>query len=169
MSCDLTRSRGRQCKDVLGGNSYIYPYDYLVDSFTVVAGEGTAMNVALTDAFSYLLEGDANTLEQVMDSTTNRVNTQTLSIQLSKMTAADNAEFNLLAASRAPVVVKDKAGNYHALGITEGMVWNITSTTGGAKGDVPGYTITATAQESELAPILDSATVTAFLAVVTAP
>tara|TARA_R110000772_G_scaffold33245_2_gene81005 strand:+ start:1511 stop:2029 length:519 start_codon:yes stop_codon:yes gene_type:complete len=171
MACDLTRSRGKECTDILAGNSSIYLYDDMDAPFTVVAGAATAMNVALTANFSYALQGDGSTLEQAMvsdKSTGTRVNTQTITVVLNKMTALDAAEFNLLAASNAQCVVKDRAGNYHALGITEGMQWNVTATTGGAKTDASGYTLVGIAQEAQLAPILDSATTTAFLAVTTA-
>lgn len=169
MACDLTRSRGKECKDVMGGNSVIYLYDELQDPFTLVAESATGMNVLLTAAYSYELEGDGSTLEQVMVSDINtgtRTNTQTITFVLKKQTTADLAEFNLLAASGAQAVVKDRAGNFHALGITEGMSWNITSTTGAAKTDLQGFTIVGTATETQFAPLLDSATQTAFLAVV---
>ena len=161
MACDLTRSRGKECTDILAGNSSIYLYDDMDAPFTVLAGAATAMNVALTANFSYALQGDGSTLEQAMVSDKNtgtRVNTQTITVVLNKMTALDAAEFNLLAASNAQCVVKDRAGNYHALGITEGMQWNVTATTGGAKTDASGYTLVGVAQEAQLAPILDSAT-----------
>ena len=84
------------------------------------------------------------------------------------MTAVDSAEFNILCASFAQAVVKDRNGNYVALGVTEGMDWNITASTGGAKTDLSGFTLVGTAVESEFAPFLDSATVTAFEAVTVA-
>ena len=172
MACDLTRSRGKECSDGLSGNSSIYLYDDMSDAFTVSAGnEATAMNAALTANFSYALEGDGSTLEQAMVSDKNtgtRVNTQTITVVLNKMSAADAAEFNLLAASSAQCVVKTRSGDYHALGITDGVQWNITGSTGGAKSDANGYTLVGVAQESKLAPILDASTVTAFLAVTTA-
>ena len=171
MACDLTRSRGKECKDILAGNSSVYLYDDMDAPFTITAGAATAMNVGLTANFSYALEGDGSTLEQAVVSDRNtgtRVNTQTVTIVLKKMTALDAAEFNLLAASNAHCVVKDRAGNYHALGITEGMDWSVTATTGGAKTDHQGYTIVGVATEAQLAPLLDSSTQTAFLAVTTA-
>ena len=126
------------------------------------------MNVLLTENYSYELEGDGNTLEQVMvssRSTGTRVNTQTLTIVLKKMSAADAAEFNLLCASFAQAVIKTRNGDYIALGVTEGMDWSVTATTGGAPTDLVGYTITGVAIEPVLAPFLDAATQTAFLAV----
>ena len=48
------------------------------------------------------------------------------------------------------------------------MDWTVTASTGGAMGDLSGYTIVGTAQESKLAPTLDAATITAFEAVTVA-
>ena len=66
MACLLTSGRAKVCKDGLGGQSTLYLFDSLPDAFTVSNGEATAMNVLLTAAFAYPLEGDGNTLEQSM-------------------------------------------------------------------------------------------------------
>lgn len=157
------------CKDGLGGQSTLYLYNSLEDAFTVLNGEATAMNVGLTAAYAYPLEGDGNTLEQNMVSDRNtgtRVNTQTLTIVLKNMDAATNAEFNLLAAGYPQAVVVDRNGNYIALGLDDGIDFTVVSTTGGAKTDMNGYTLTGVSTTSELAPQLDDSTQTAFLAVV---
>ena len=169
MACDLTRSRTKECKDSLGGNSKIFLYDFIEDPFTVVAGEATAVNAGITSVYSYEIEGDGSTLEEAMVSDRNtgtRTNTQTATVVLKKLTAVDAAEFNILAASFSQCVVKDRNGNYLALGITEGMDWNITGSTGGAKTDLSGFTLVGTSVESKFAPYLDAATITAFEALV---
>lgn len=171
MACDITNGRNRPCKDSLGGNSVLYLYNGLEDPFTVVAGEATAMNVALASAWKFELEGDLNTLVQDMPSDRNtfsRVNTQTLSIVLKKMDAATNAEFNLLCAGFPQAVIVDRNGNHLAIGIDDGIDFQIATATGGAKTDGNLYTLTGVSTTSELAPILDSATVLAFEAIVQA-
>ena len=169
MACDLTSGFTRECKDSLGGNKNVYLYNELEDSFTVVASEATAMNVALTAAYKYELEGDLNTLVQNMPSDRNtfaRVNTQTLTLVIKVPTAAKNAEFNLLAANFSHAVVQDRNGNYLVIGIDDGIDWTVEANSGGAKSDGSIYTLTGVSTTNELAPILDSATETAFLAVV---
>ena len=111
MACDITIGRDRACKDGLGGNSTLYLYNELADAFTVENGEATEMNVLLTAAFAFPLEGDGNTLEQSMVSDRNtgtKVNTQTLTVMLKNMDAATSAEFNLLAAGYPQAVVVDR-------------------------------------------------------------
>jgi hypothetical protein len=169
MPCLITSSRAKACKDGLGGQSTLFLYNSLEDAFTVLNGEATAMNVALTAAFSYPLEGDGNTLDQSIvgdRNTGTRVNTQTLTVVLKQMDAATNAEFNLLVAGYPQAVVVDRNGNYIALGLDDGIDFTVVASTGGAKTDMNGYTLTGVSTVSELAPHLDSATITAFEAVV---
>jgi len=169
MACDITIGRDRACKDGLGGNSTLYLYNELADAFTVLNGEATAMNVLLTAAFAFPLEGDGNTLEQSMVSDRNtgtKVNTQTLTVMLKNMDAATSAEFNLLAAGYPQAVVVDRNGNHHAIGLDDGIDFTVLASTGGAKTDMNGYTLTGVATTTDIAPILDDATVAEFEAVV---
>jgi hypothetical protein len=170
MACLLTSGRAKVCKDGLGGQSTLYLFDSLPDAFTVGSGgEATAMNAALTAAFAYPLEGDGNTLEQSMvgdRNTSSRVNTQTLTTVLKAMDAATNAEFNLLVAGYPSAVVVDRNGNYIALGLDDGIDFTVVASTGGAKTDGNLYTLTGVSTTKDLAPFLDSATQTSFLAVV---
>ena len=64
MACTLTKGRQRACKESIGGTSKLYLFDYLEDAFTISAGEATAMNVALTAAWTYDLVGDASTFTE---------------------------------------------------------------------------------------------------------
>tara|TARA_B110000902_G_C14147764_1_gene528311 strand:- start:237 stop:749 length:513 start_codon:yes stop_codon:yes gene_type:complete len=169
MACDITIGRDRACKDGLGGNSTLYLYNELSDAFTVLNGEATAMNVLLTAAFAFPLEGDGNTLEQSMVSDRNtgtKVNTQTLTVMLKNMDAATSAEFNLLAAGYPQAVVVDRNGNHHAIGLDDGIDFTVLASTGGAKTDMNGYTLTGVATTTDIAPLLDEATITAFEGVV---
>lgn len=171
MACDITQGRDRVCKSGLGGNAELYLFNYLADPFTHASGEATAMNASLTVAYKYELEGDGNTLVENMVSDRNTgtvVNTQTLTVTLKQMSAAMSAEMTLLAKGFPMAVVKDRMGNYHAIGIEDGIDFTIDAATGGAKTDMNGYTLTGVSTVSELSPKLDASTITAFLAVVAA-
>lgn len=171
MACDITAGKAKGCKDSIGGNSILYLWSPIVDPFTIVASEGTAMNVLLTEAFQFDLVGDLSTLTENMVSdrqTQTTVNTQTVVAAFNKMDAATAANFNLLAYGYPQGMVKDRNGEYHLIGQTDGIDFTIDGTTGGAKTDLNGFTITGVSTEGALSPKLDSATVTAFLAIVTA-
>ena len=171
MSCssDITAGRTRVCKSSLGGNSILYLYNFVQDPFTVVDGEATAVNVELTEAFAFELEGDGNTLVENMVSdrnTSTTVNTQTLTAILKKIDATTSAEMNLLAKGYPQAVVLDRNGIAHALGITDGIDFTVDSATGGVKTDLNGFTLTGVSTEGNLSPKLDAATLTAFQALV---
>jgi hypothetical protein len=169
MACDITAGRLRACKDGIGGVGELYLFNFVENPFTVANGVATAINPLLTEAFKFELEGDGNTLVQDMVSDRNtgtRVNTQTLTVMLKKISATDSANMNLLAAGFPMAVVKDRNGIYHAVGIDDGIDFTIQEATGGAKTDMNGYTLTGVSTTGSLAPKLDSSTVTAFLALV---
>jgi hypothetical protein len=63
-------------------------------------------------------------------------------------------------------VVKDRNGIYHAIGIEDGIDFTVAQTTGGAKGELNGYTLTGVSTTGSLSPKLDTATAAAFIALV---
>ena len=169
MACDITKGRARVCKDSIGGNSKFYPFNYLEDAFTIVAGVATAINPALTIVYAYDLEGDGNTLAQNFvgeRANGTSINTQTLTLVLKQMDASTSAEMNLVVKGYPMGVVKDRNGNYHLIGSDDGIDFTVDASTGGAKTDLNGYTLTGVSTTGAIAPILDEATVTAFLALV---
>jgi len=169
MACDITAGRVRACKQLLGGTSKLYLFNYLEDPFTVLAGEATAVNAALTTVYEYDILGDTNTFVENMVSDRNTgvtVNTQTLTIFLGGLDATTSVQMNLLAYGTPQAVIRDRNGVYHAVGISEGIDFTVDSTTGGASTDANGYTLTGVSTEVALSPKLDSATITAFLALV---
>ena len=169
MACDITSGRAKVCKDSIGGNSKLYMFNYLEDAFTITGGLATAINPSLTEVFEYELEGDGNTLVQNMVSERQNgttINTQTLTVILKQMDAVTSAEMNIVAKGYPMAVVKDRNGKYHAIGLQDGIDFTVDAVTGGAKTDLNGYTLTGVATTGSIAPILDPATITAFLALV---
>jgi hypothetical protein len=169
MACDLTSGRVKGCKDSIGGTSVLYLFNYLADAFTVLAGEATAMNVALTAAYSYELVGDGSSFSEnpVSDRQTGTVtNTQTITAALHKIDAATSAELNLVAKAYPIAVIKDRNGIYHLVGQTDGIDFSIESATGSAKSDFNGFTLTGVSVEQNLSPKLDATASAAFLLVV---
>jgi hypothetical protein len=167
MSCDITTGFGDLCKDSLGGNSSIYVFNSVDDPFTLVASAATAINPLITVVYEYAIIGDLNTFGQSMPpdrNTLSTVNTQTLVVTIGKQDATKAAELNLLAKGFPMCVVKDREGNYHAMGIDDGIDFTVDATTGGAKADGNLYTLTGVSTTGALAPILDSATEAALLA-----
>jgi len=154
MACDLSLGRKVPCKDSIGGlkNVYFvnfgdatgYTYDVTdTDVITDVAGTPTA--------FKYELDGTANNLVQNINSSADNGTTffeQVLTLQLKKLTPKMHKELKLMVYGRPQAIVEDNNGNLHYCGLTRGMnVTGGTVVTGGALGDLSGYTLTLTGQE----------------------
>jgi len=168
-TCDITKGRSKPCKTHLGGSSKLYLFNYLEDPFTIVGGEATAMNVLLTESFVYDLVGDGQVLAEsvVSDSNTGTtVNTQTITAILQGLDFSTSNEMKLIANGYPQAIVKTNDGNYHLVGQTEGIDFSVEATTGTTENEFSGYTLTGVSKEGSLSPILDSSTVTAFLATV---
>jgi len=83
---------------------------------------------------------------------------------LKKQTKASADELALIVKSRPIAVVEFRDGRHVVCGISDGTVATGDIQSGGAKGDFNGYNLTLTATEVLPAPTLDSATVTALIA-----
>lgn len=64
MACVLTSGRTEPCRDAIGGLKAAYFIDYIEDSFTITAGEATAIDAGIADVYKYELLADGNTLEE---------------------------------------------------------------------------------------------------------
>ncbi len=169
MACDITAGRLRACKQNLGGLGKLYLFNFVQDPFTVVNGVATAINPLLTVVYKYEIEGDGNNVAESLvpdRNTGTSVNTQTTTIVLKKIDATTSLQLNLLAYGFPMAVVKDRNGIYHAIGIDDGIDFTVAQTTGGAKTELNGYTLTGVSTTGALSPKLDSDTIADFLALV---
>ena len=164
MACDLTLGRKEPCKDVVGGLKNVYFVGYgKLGTVTLTNDEITNMtgdSGALT-AFKYELKGNSS-FEQTINASRENGTTffeQTLNLTLKKLTKEDNKELKLLAYGRPHVAVEDYNGNVFMMGLEHGAdVSGGSIVTGGAMGDLSGYTLTLTAQETLPANFMDSDT-----------
>lgn len=169
MACVLTTGRTEPCSDAIGGLKKLYLFDFVEDSFTVTAGEATAIDAGVTTVFEYELLADGNTLVETFTEDRNAgtsIYEQVLTVALKKQTKDSANELALIVKARPVAVVLDRQGNYKVVGISDGTVATGSIESGGAKGEFNGYNLTLTATETAPAPYLDSATVTAFLLLV---
>jgi len=169
MACDITAGREKACKQGLGGIGKLYLFNFVENPFTVLAGVATAINPLLTTVFEYELEGDGNNVAESLVPDRNNgttVNTQTSTFVLKKIDAVTSAQMNILAYGFPMAVVKDRNGIFHAIGIDDGIDFTVAQSTGGAKADLNGYTLTGVSTTGSLSPKLDATTVIAFLALV---
>lgn len=146
--------------------------DYASPNFTVSAGEATAIDAGITEVFKYYTRADETDLVETPASSRNNgttIVTQTLNMRLLKRDAATSAEIILLAKARPIIVVVTEAGDYLLMGRRDGAdLTGGTATTGRALEDFSGYDLVFEAKELSMAPHLDSSTVTALEALVSA-
>ena len=168
MACVLTTGRTEPCRDAVGGLKAVRFIDFQEDAFTISAGEATAIDVGVTACYKYELLDNGNTFNESGgapdDSTGTSVINQTGTIRLKKQGTATANEINLLKKARPIAVYEYRDGSHRIQGISDGTVISLETESGGAKGDFNGYTLTLTSTEVDLAPTLDSATVTALIA-----
>jgi len=153
MACDISKGRLEACKDSVGGLKAVYFVNYgdatgytydATDTDVIDAVAGTPV------AYKYELKG-ANTFTQNINSSREAGTTfyeQVLELTFKKLTVKDHKELKLMSYGRPQVIVEDYNGNFFYAGLENGMdVTGGTIVTGGAMGDLSGYTLTLTGQE----------------------
>ena len=153
MAFDISLGRIEPCKDSLGGLKAVYFVNW--GDMTGVTYDATNTDVidavaGNPDAYKYDLKG-ASTFTQNVNSSRENGTTffeQVLELTFKKLTVKDHKELKLMAYGRPNVIVEDNNGNFFLAGLDHGMdVTGGTIVTGGAFGDLSGYTLTLTGQE----------------------
>jgi len=166
MACDLTRGRKEPCKDVVGGIKAVYFTDFgdlgTVSYTDAPNGDYEIATLSGTfDAYKYDVKGNSS-LEQTINASREngtQFYEQTLNLTLHKLSKEDHKEIKILAAGRPHIAVEDYNGNVMMVGLEHGAdVSGGTIVTGAAMGDLSGYTLTFTAQETAPANFLDGPT-----------
>ena len=163
MACNLTTGRELPCKDSVGGIKAVYLADYgTLGTLTVTSGEVTAIS-GTPDLFQFDVKGNSS-LEQAITSSRENGTTfyeQTLNLTLTKLDVATQQEIILMAKARPHIFVEDYNGNYFLVGAVHGAdVSGGTIVTGAAMGDLSGFTLVFSAQETLPAYFVTSTVVT---------
>ena len=166
MSCNLTLHRSEPCKDSVGGLDKVYFVNY--GTLGVVAYDSSNSDMIETvagvgdvdpKAYEYDIKGTSSFTQNIQSSRENGTTAfeQVLELSLHKLTVADHKELKLLSWGRPHVIIKDNNGNLFLAGLEHGMdVSGGTVVTGGAMGDLSGYTLTLTGMEKLPANFLDA-------------
>ena len=172
MACDfIDDGRALNCKNSVGGLKAVYFAEF--DEATNIGWvKDTSLDTIddITTAgtvFKYDLKGNS-TFEQTI--TASRENgtvfyEQALNLTLPKLSAVDNKAVKFLATSNPQIIVEDYNGNLFLVGREHGAdVSGGTIVTGGAMGDMSGYTLTFSGMETSPAEFVtpDATTAVAF-------
>jgi hypothetical protein len=171
MPCNLSAGRNEVCKESIGGLAGVYFINYTTGSFTKNgSGEVTAVPSGSTLYF-YDLKGTSAYTETVNTSRENGTTffSQELVLNLKKLTNEMTTQLKLMSYGRPQVIVWTMNGDALLVGEREGAdVTAGTIQTGGAMGDLYGYSVTLTGQEQLPAAFLSGSTTTNALGGLTA-
>lgn len=177
MSCDISKGKLElACKDAVGGLNAIYLANYS-DSYGFTVSSGTASGHVLTDlgsvteVFKYALKNTANTFQQDIQSSRDNGTTlfnQVLNFTLTKLNKDMEFQVKMMALGRPQIFVETNSGDVFLMGKDFGCEISGSSQVQGTLDALNGYVLTATAQEREPIYYLDSSSVTALAALVSA-
>jgi len=160
MACDLTAGRQEVCKESVGGLQGVYFLNYSTGSFDKDV-DGKINDLTGYTAYYYELKGTSAYTETVNSSRENGTTffSQELTLNLKKLTNEMTKELKLLAYGRPQIILWTQAGDALLAGEMNGCDLTAgTISTGGALGDLYGYSITMTGEESLPASFLNGAT-----------
>ena len=170
MACDLlTGGIAKGCDNNTGGiqKLYLANFDDVVTE-TVASGEVTAITMATGEVF-YEFAFNKNTSSLLQDIAVDQVNgttihTQTINLVIPRRDNTKRNAIALLTRASTKAIVLDQNGIYWYCGYQNGLdVTTIADTTGVAKADLNGYTITLVGEEPAMAYTVTSGIVTAIV------
>jgi hypothetical protein len=167
MACNLSLGRQEVCKESIGGLQGVYFINYTTSSFTK---DGNGLVTAVPSGstlYYYQLKGSSAYTEAVNSSRNNGTTffNQQLTLNLKKLTNEMTTQLKLMAYGRPQIILWTNNGD--ALLVGEHLGADVTAgniQTGGALGDLYGYSITFTGMEQLPAAFLSGSTTTNALA-----
>ena len=161
MSCDIANGRLEPCKDSVGGINAVYFVNY--GDITSVTYDATNTDVidavvGSPSAYKFDVRGNSTYTENIQSSRENGTTAfeQVLELSLKKLTKEDHKTIKILSFGRPHVIIEDNNGNRFLSGLEYGAdVTGGTIVTGGAMGDMSGYTLSFTGMEKTPANFID--------------
>ena len=169
MACNLTQGRQEVCKESIGGLQGVYFFNYpstgtgsYTPNFTLNTdtNQVTAFPSGST-VYYYSLKGTSAYTETVNSSRENGTTffTQELTLNLKKLTPEMTVQLKTLAYGRPVAIVWTNNGDAFLVGKKEGAdMTGGTIQTGGALGDLYGYSLTFTGMEQFPAQFVSGST-----------
>lgn len=163
MACLLTQGRQEVCKESVGGLQGVYFINYTTGSFTKGGNGQVSALPSGSTVYYYELKGNSAYTETVNTSRDNGTTffSQELTLNLKKLTNEMTTQLKLMSYARPQIVVWTMNGEALLVGEREGAdVTAGTIQTGGALGDLYGYSVTFTGMEQLPAAFLSGSTTT---------
>ena len=164
MACDISKSRREACKESVGGikNLYIANYNSAMyagmddgqtpaqaPTSSTFDGEVDALAAAV-DVYLFEVRGDNNTFEETNENSRDNGTsfwTQSGSFVIKAQNAETMMQLKLLSYGRPHIIIEDYNGKFRMAGAQNGVEVSVNTSTGGAMGDLYGYTISFEGRE----------------------
>ena len=153
MACDIATGRFEPCKDSVGGINAVYFVNYGTIASVSYSSASSDVIDSVTGTpyvYKYDVRGNSTYTENIQSSRENGTTAfeQVLELTLKKLTKEDHKKIKLLSFGRPNILIEDNNGNVFLSGLEYGSdVTGGTVVTGGAMGDMSGYTLTFTGLE----------------------
>jgi hypothetical protein len=160
MSCEITRGFGKGCNDSIGGVKEIYFGNWSTITTAGITYDAGGSVDALPTATIFKYVPHQNTANWVEETTASIETgsvffTSTISLSLKGLSQVKQKELQSLAFGRWVIFVRDSNDNIWMIGTYEGCLMNGgNGSTGAAKGDLNGYTLTLVSEDKYRAPRL---------------
>ena len=172
MACNITAGRNEVCKDSVGGIQGVYFMNFTTGSFTK-NGAGEVTSLSGSTAYYYEVKGNTTTYTETVNSSRDNGTTffnQELVLGLKKLTNEMTTQLKVLSYGRPQIIVWTQNGDALLVGEKEGADLTAgTIQTGGAMGDLYGYSLTFNGQEKLPAAFLTGSTTSNPFAGLTVP
>lgn len=151
MACNVSNGRVLPCKSSVGGlkNVFFGPYSATTAALSPSSGSITLDNTV--SFYKYEIKGNSSVETTITSSRENGTTFYETAVNLTftYLDVATQEQIKLLAHGRPQIVVEDYNGNFFLIGKDHGAeVTGGTIVTGAAMGDLSGFTLVFTAQET---------------------
>lgn len=162
MACDISKGRLEACKESVGGikNLYIANYNSAMyagmDDSATKPPTDAAFNgqvdtlAAAVNVYQFEVRGDNNTFEETNENSRDNGTsfwTQSGSFVIKAQNAETMMQLKLLSYGRPHIIIEDYNGKFRMAGAQNGVEVSVNTSTGGAMGDLYGYTISFEGKE----------------------
>ena len=154
MGCDITNSRGKQCKDTLGGLDLIYIFPFTKhDKSLIVRTDLVLTSYPSTSVYSFAIVSGEYSESSSVEGGGDLVE-QSLSVTMTNLN--EDNEWQKLVKKDHCIIVKDRNGKFRLLGAYNGVETDYKASTGGGHADFNGWSLSFKGKEQEQALYFDN-------------
>ena len=149
VSCDITKNRGRQCPNKLGGLDLIYIFPFVKYAKSLIVRDGLVLtSYPNTFVYSFAIVGGEYSESSSVEDGGDLVE-QSLTATMTNLN--EDNEWQKLVKKDHCVIAKDRNGKYRLMGAYSGVETEYKATTGSGHADFNGWTFNFKSREQQQA------------------